>query len=345
MHTNSGWHYDTDYQVTPNTESTEQGGRLEVADISLNYLMLKFVCSIRCRPRMTSSNRNILRITGHLCGEFVGPLWIPRTKASDAELWFFYDLRYNYQWPVLIIYINRFFMLSNINSPWHSILLWRSTKRFIAYCNISTNWIYFVTKIAKNLKKSNILQGKKVIITAVICARVEDQLDEIIMNNWVIFCCSLFVAFVCLNCDVQCYTAPSRCSIALHPTIYCTRADLLAELNTLRRKQDGRHFPDDIFKCNFLNENVWTPIKISMNFDPKGRIDDIPNIPCRIISLNQVALQQRKVLYRTKRHSDVSYSTIILSCKWCVHKIALPQQQPVYRLETLISHSRLLCSS
>ena len=33
---------------------------------------------------MTLSNGNIFRITGHLCGEFTGPRWIPRTKASDA---------------------------------------------------------------------------------------------------------------------------------------------------------------------------------------------------------------------------------------------------------------------
>ena len=35
---------------------------------------------------MTSSNGNIFRVTGHLCGEFTGLRWIPRTKASDAEL-------------------------------------------------------------------------------------------------------------------------------------------------------------------------------------------------------------------------------------------------------------------
>ena len=34
---------------------------------------------------MTSSNGNIFRVTGHLCGEFTGPL----TKASDAEFWCF----------------------------------------------------------------------------------------------------------------------------------------------------------------------------------------------------------------------------------------------------------------
>ena len=35
---------------------------------------------------MTSSNESIFRITGHLCGEFTGHLWIPNTKASDAKL-------------------------------------------------------------------------------------------------------------------------------------------------------------------------------------------------------------------------------------------------------------------
>ena len=34
-------------------------------------------------------NGNIFRVTGHLCGEFTGHRWIPRTKASDAELWCF----------------------------------------------------------------------------------------------------------------------------------------------------------------------------------------------------------------------------------------------------------------
>ena len=38
---------------------------------------------------MTSSNGNISRVTGHLCGEFTGHRWISRSKASDAELWFF----------------------------------------------------------------------------------------------------------------------------------------------------------------------------------------------------------------------------------------------------------------
>ena len=38
---------------------------------------------------MTSSNGNIFRVTGPLCGEFTSHQWIPLTKASDAELWCF----------------------------------------------------------------------------------------------------------------------------------------------------------------------------------------------------------------------------------------------------------------
>ena len=42
---------------------------------------------------MTSSNENIFRVTGPLCGKLTGDRWIPLTKASDAELWCFFDLR------------------------------------------------------------------------------------------------------------------------------------------------------------------------------------------------------------------------------------------------------------
>ena len=45
------------------------------------------------KPMMTSSNENIFRVAGHLCGEFTGHRWIPRTMASDAELWCFCLIR------------------------------------------------------------------------------------------------------------------------------------------------------------------------------------------------------------------------------------------------------------
>ena len=39
---------------------------------------------------------------------------------------------------------------------------------------------------------------------------------------------------------------------------------------------DAIHFADDMFKCIFLNENVWIPIEISLTFVPKGSINNNP---------------------------------------------------------------------
>ena len=49
-------------------------------------------------------------------------------------------------------------------------------------------------------------------------------------------------------------------------------------LNTLRPRQNGRHFPDDIFRWIFLNENVWISIEISLKFVPRGPINYIPTL-------------------------------------------------------------------
>ena len=46
-------------------------------------------------------------------------------------------------------------------------------------------------------------------------------------------------------------------------------------VNTLRPRQNGRHFPDDIFKCIFLNENVWISLQISLKSVPKVQINNI----------------------------------------------------------------------
>ena len=46
--------------------------------------------------------------------------------------------------------------------------------------------------------------------------------------------------------------------------------------NSLRSRQNGPHFANDIFKCIFLNKNVWIPIKISLKIVPKGPINNIP---------------------------------------------------------------------
>ena len=86
------------------TQSTDSGHMSHLAQ-SESVVYHNTADPIPCRPRieifttllfmMTSSNGNIFSVTGHLCGEFTGPRWIPHTKASDAELWCFFDLCLN----------------------------------------------------------------------------------------------------------------------------------------------------------------------------------------------------------------------------------------------------------
>ena len=56
------------------------------------------------------------------------------------------------------------------------------------------------------------------------------------------------------------------------------RRSISQRLTTLRPRQNGRHFPDGIFKCIFLNNNVWISIKISLKFVPNGLINNIPSL-------------------------------------------------------------------
>ena len=51
-----------------------------------------------------------------------------------------------------------------------------------------------------------------------------------------------------------------------------------AGLNSLRPRQNGRHFADYTFKRIFLNENIRISIKTSLKFVPKGPINNIPSL-------------------------------------------------------------------
>ena len=50
------------------------------------------------------------------------------------------------------------------------------------------------------------------------------------------------------------------------------------ELSHWSRDKNGGHFPADIFKCIFLNENAWISIKISLQCVPEGPIHNIPEL-------------------------------------------------------------------
>ena len=47
-------------------------------------------------------------------------------------------------------------------------------------------------------------------------------------------------------------------------------------INTLRPRQNGRHFADDTFKHIFMNEHVRISTNISSKFVPQGLINNIP---------------------------------------------------------------------
>ena len=53
------------------------------------WQILSFKILTQAINMMMSSNDNIFRVTGLLCGEFTGHRWIPCTKVSEAELWSF----------------------------------------------------------------------------------------------------------------------------------------------------------------------------------------------------------------------------------------------------------------
>ena len=68
------------------------------------------------------------------------------------------------------------------------------------------------------------------------------------------------------------------CPIMLIP-IFCSMACCYTgtpSFSTSRPRQNGRHFPDDIFKSIFLNGNVWISNKISLKFVAEGPINNIP---------------------------------------------------------------------
>ena len=65
--------------------------------------------------------------------------------------------------------------------------------------------------------------------------------------------------------------------------LYLSSIDVLFTLsicyfNSLRPRQNRRHFENDVFKCNFLNGNVWILIRLSLKFVPKGPISSVPEL-------------------------------------------------------------------
>ena len=80
-----------------------------------------------------------------------------------------------------------------------------------------------------------------------------------------------------------CWTSTSHCLNRCWPRCLKPHGATRPQwVNTLRTKQNGCHFPDDIFKCISLNENEWIWIKIPLKFVPKGPVNNISTLVQRM---------------------------------------------------------------
>ena len=91
-------------------------------------------------------------------------------------------------------------------------------------------------------------------------------------------------------------------------------------VSTLRLRQNHCHFPDNIFKYIFFNENVWISIKISMKFVSKGPINNFAAL-IQIMSWQQpggnplsepmmVSLLMRICVIQSQWVKDMEYSNV-----------------------------------
>ena len=101
-------------------------------------------------------------------------------------------------------------------------------------------------------------------------------------------CLFIYYEFSSINITTRVYlTSPRRCQLSLwlagyqflistwYTCVYAFIENANAPSFKSPRGHD-RHFTDDIFRCIFMNENVWISIKISPMFVPKGPINNIP---------------------------------------------------------------------
>ena len=118
----------------------------------------------------------------------------------------------------------------------------------------------------------------------------------------------------------------------------------LDTFNTLRPRQNGRHFANDIFKCIFLNKIVSIAIEISLKFVPKGPINNIP-------ALVQIMAWRRSgdkplsepMMVSLLTHICVARPQWVKSCLQHIAKgLQLPQPQMI-SIPSIQYHNQLLC--
>ena len=79
---------------------------------------------------------------------------------------------------------------------------------------------------------------------------------------------------IALNCIST--VCPQYITAWLLWLLWCGNENNCGCINSLRPRQNGRHFADDTFKHILMNENVRIEINTSLKFVPKGLINNIP---------------------------------------------------------------------
>ena len=79
------------------------------------------------------------------------------------------------------------------------------------------------------------------------------------------------------TCKERCHVAVRSVTLTFSHTQNRISSTVLGkQINTLRPRQNGHHFPDDVFKYIFLNGNELISINISLKFVPSGLINIFP---------------------------------------------------------------------
>ena len=219
---------------------------------------------------MTSSNGNIFRVTGHLCGEFTGHRWIPRTKASDTELDAFFDLRPNKR-------------LNKQSEGW-----WFETpqRSLWHHCNVTAAWLrslhtlrdfvrklqikFLIENIPSSKEWNHFMNEKQPTKCAIVYGSSQwgTTLRCNAGSHWLVPYTDWFLRWMGVINSLSSNELQSMVNYIVRSLSQLINANVRL-LNTLRPRQNGRHHANDIFKFIFLIYNYCILIKISLKLFPK----------------------------------------------------------------------------
>ena len=114
-----------------------------------------------------------------------------------------------------------------------------------------------------------------------------------------------------------------------------------------RPRQDGYHFPDDILKCIYLNENVLISSEISLKFVPKGPINNIPALVQIMVWRRPVSLLTHICVIRPqwvkgKIIWHLSVRTELIWRKYVLAFYIFPCEMPLVMTDSY-GHTKLQC--